>query len=95
MSNLQECLAGTSPNDGSDYLHVTSITRDNPPSTYTVLWWTSKPTRFYPIQQTSALGGSSFADRFVLPFAGANNAGFDDTQTNRFYRIRAFRPLTP
>jgi hypothetical protein len=95
MSNLQEYLAGTDPNDGSDYLHVTSIIRDNPPSTRTVLWWTSKPTRFYAIQQTPALGGSPFADRFVLPFGGANNAGFDDTQTNSFYRIRAFRPLTP
>jgi hypothetical protein len=95
MSNQQEYLAGTNPNDGGDYLHVTSITRDNPPSTYTMLWWASKPTRFYAIQQSAALGGSSFADRFVLPFAGANNAGFDDTQTNSFYRIRAFRPLTP
>ena len=95
MSNLQEYLAGTNPNDGSDYLHVTSITRDNPPSTYTMLWWASKPTRFYAIQQAPMLGGSSFADRFVLPFGGANNAGFDDTQTNSFYRIRAFRPLTP
>jgi hypothetical protein len=60
-----------------------------------VLWWTSKPTRFYAVQQTAALGGSPFADRFVLPYAGANNAGFDDTQTNSFYRVRAFRPLTP
>ena len=95
MSNLQEYLAGTNPNDGGDCLHVTSITRDNLPSTYTMLWWAGQPTRFYAVQQTAALGNSPFADRFVLPFAGANNAGFDDTQTNSFYRIRAFRPLTP
>jgi len=95
MSNAQEYLAGTDPNISSDYLHVTSIARDNPPSTYTTLWWASKPTRFYAIQQTAALGASPFADRFVLPYAGANNAGFDDTQTNSFYRVRAFRPLTP
>jgi hypothetical protein len=94
-SNAQEYLAGTDPNVGSDYLHVTSITRDNPPSTYTMLWWASKPTRGYAVQQADALGDSPFADRFVLPYLGANNAGFDDTQTNSFYRIRAFRPLTP
>jgi len=90
MSNAQEYLAGTNPNDGGDYLHVTSIARNNPPSTYTTLW-----TRYYAVQQTAALGDSPFADRFVLPYAGANNAGFDDTQTNSFYRVRAFRPLTP
>ena len=94
-SNAQEYLAGTNPNDGGDYLHVTSITRDNPPFTYTTLWWASKPTRFYAVQQTAALGASPFADRVVMPYAGANNAGFDDSQTNSFYRVRAFRPLTP
>ena len=95
MSNGQEYLAGTDPNNGSDYLHVTAITHGVYGPTYTTLLWTSEPNRFYVVQQANALGGLPFADRFVLPFAGANNVGFDDYQTNSFYRIRVFRPLMP
>ena len=95
MSNAQEYLAGTNPNDANDNLRISAITHGVYGPTYTTLQWTSVPTRFYAIQQTAALVDSPFADRFVLPFAGANSAGFDDTQTNGFYRVRAFRPLTP
>jgi hypothetical protein len=46
-------------------------------------------------QSTAALDSTPFADLSVLPFAGANNAGFTDSPSNSFYRIRAFHPLTP
>jgi len=95
MSNLQEYLAGTNPNNSDDFLRITNITHGVYGPTYTTLLWASKPTRFYAVQQADALGGASFADRFVLPYAGANNVGFDDYQTNSFYRVRAFRPLMP
>jgi len=95
VSDKDEYLAGTNPNNAGDYLRITAITRGVYGPTYTTLQWTSVPTRFYAVQQTDALGGLPFADLFVLPFVGANNAGFDDYGTNSFYRIRAFRPLTP
>jgi hypothetical protein len=34
-------------------------------------------------------------DLYVLPFIGINNVAFDDYNGQQFYRIRAFRPLTP
>ena len=59
------------------------------------LTWTSKPTRFYAVQSDTILGALPFADLLDLPSAGANNAAFLDFNANSFYRIRAFRPLTP
>jgi len=95
MSNYQEYVAGTNPTNSYDSLRITAITRGVYGPTYTTLLWTSEPTRFYAVQQADALSGLPFADRVVLPFAGANNVGFDDYQTNSFYRVRAFRPLMP
>ena len=44
MTDLQECLAGTSPNDTNDYLRITHTERGVPPhsSTYVILEWTAK-----------------------------------------------------
>jgi len=95
VSNLQEYLAGTNPNDPNDRLRITAITRGTLPSTFTTLDWTSVPTRFYAIQRRPKLESGAWEDLVVFPFAGANNAGFNDSATNEFFRIRAFRPLTP
>jgi len=95
VSDKNEYLAGTDPKNSGDYLRIIAITRSVYGPTYTTLQWTSVPTRFYAVQATDALGVSSFADEAILPFAGANNIGFDDFSTNSFYRIRAFRPLLP
>lgn len=94
VPDSDEYLAGTSPTDPADYLRITDITRGIPHDTYVTLQWTSVPTRFYSVEQTPALG-AGFMDYATLPFLGASNAGFDDYGTNSFYRIRAFRPLTP
>ena len=95
MSDANEYLADTSPTDASDYLRITQITHGSSTPTYTTLQWTSKPSRFYAIQNRAALEAGSFADLVVFPFAGVGNAGFDDFGETKFYRIRAFRPLAP
>jgi len=96
VSNANEYLAGTNPNDAKDYLHITSFTRGgfgNP--TRNDLIWTSQPTRFYTVQSKASLAPGSWSDLLVFSSPGTNNATFNDSGTNRFYRVRAYRPLTP
>jgi hypothetical protein len=95
VSDANEYLADTSPIDPSDYLRILQITRGIFGPTYTTLQWTSKPSRFYAIQNRPVLESGFWADYAVLPFAGAGSAGFDDFGDIKFYRIRAFRALAP
>jgi hypothetical protein len=96
VSDKNEYLADTNPLDPSDYLHITSISHGMPTPTYTKLIWTSKPTRFYAVQNRTSLAPSfPWADYFVFPFPGGSALGFDQFSDTYFYRIRAFRPLTP
>lgn len=95
QSNLEEYLAGTNPNDGNSALKITSVTRGTPRPTYTVLNWTAVSTRFYAIQYRTNLLSGAWADYIAFPYAGLNNAGFDDSNNTDFFRIRAFRYLTP
>jgi hypothetical protein len=96
QSNQQEYLAGTAPNNGADYLRITSVSRGTPHATYTALIWTTVPTRYYAVQQTPSLTAGAWADIATDPNPGWSNAGFDDfNKTNEFYRIRAYRPLLP
>ena len=96
MSNLQEYIAGTDPNSGTNYLHITSITRGTPTPTYMSLHWTVQPSRFYAVEHNPVLDGSSpWTDLFVSQSPGTPAIGFDEFSTNEFYRIRAFRQLTP
>lgn len=96
VSNANEYLAGTNPNDPKDYLRITSFARGefgNP--TRNDLVWTSQPSRFYAVQSKANLAPSSWSDLLAFFSPGTNNATFNDSGTNRFYRIRAYRPLTP
>jgi hypothetical protein len=96
QSNLQEYLAGTNPNNAASVLRITSITRGTPTLTYATLQWTSVPTRFYVLQERTSLTGGAWADYINFPVAGWNNVGFDDfNNPNDFFRVRAYRPLTP
>ena len=95
MSNRQEYLADTDPNDGNDCLRITEYTRDA--TGYTILGWAARPTRLYLVERNTVLGAVSapWFDWRFLPVLGWNLTGFYDTDTTAFYRVRAYRPLTP
>jgi hypothetical protein len=95
MSNYAEYLAGTDPNNGADYLHITSYARVG---TYNTLWWTAKPTRLYRVERRDALTPAYPWADLTLGYEnvpGRNNIGFNNTGPRYFYSIRAVRPLTP
>lgn len=95
QSNQQEYLAGTNPNDANSVLKITSVTHGRTTPSYTILGWNSVPTRFYAIQYRTNLLTGSWADYVTLPYLGISSAGFDDYNNTDFFRIRAFRYLTP
>src|SRR5262245_10570404 len=90
VSDKNEYLADTSPIDASDYLRITEITRGLFGPTYVTLRWTSKPSRFYAVQNRAALGTGSWADFTVFPLSGANNAGLYEAASIEYCGIRAF-----
>lgn len=97
MSNLEEYIAGTNPNDAADNLRITFIARGDVTPNFTTLHWTSVPTRFYTIQYRETPGDSSpWADSVGFGF-GAHAATFNTGHTNgtELYRLRAYRPLGP
>jgi len=101
MSNLQEYLAGTNPNNPDDRLIITSVTADSY-GTCVTLSWRSVPTRCYKIQERASLS-SSFPWLDSGPgLIAANPAGSSTTvnliqpvASTRFYRVQAVRPLGP
>lgn len=95
LNNQQEYLAGTNPNNASSTLKITTATHGLSTPTYTILGWTAVPTRFYAIQYRTNLLTGSWADYAVLPGLGTSSVGFDDYYNTDFFRIRAFRYLTP
>jgi hypothetical protein len=96
MSNAQEYLAGTDPNDANSSLRINNITHGTPTPTYTTLQWASVPSRFYVVQESPSLADGVWSDYISLPVPGLNTIGFDDQNaTNDFFRVRAFRPLMP
>lgn len=95
-SNVSEYLAGTDPNDGNDVLRITSFSRGNASGTYNTLAWPGKATRFYSVQYRATFDPSdAWVELFTVPTTGVVSVGFDRMADQEFYRIRAFRPLTP
>lgn len=100
FSDVQEYLADTDPIESSDNLRITSFS-PKPDRTSVTLTWTTKPTRFYEVQRSPSLGaGSSWSDLTadaLSPDGGASTTKTfsDDAAAQRFYRVRAVRPLTP
>jgi hypothetical protein len=97
MSNRQEYLAGTDPNDSSSNLRITSIISTSP-GTAVDLTWTSVGNRCYYVLESLDL--SSLPTWFDSGLGTVSPDGLTTTRlitnTNtpiRFYRIQAFRPL--
>jgi hypothetical protein len=96
MTIAQDYAAGLDPNSAASVLKITAITRGTPTPTYTTLAWTSVATRFYVVQERPSLTGGVWTDYLSNPVLGWNNTAFlDANPTNEFFRVRAYRPLTP
>jgi len=98
MSNAQEYLAGTNPNDANGILRITGA-QFTPGGLTANLTWSSVPTRFYHVQKTTALTAfwADSALGLISPAPGSStSASFGDTNApSRFYRVSAVRPLSP
>jgi hypothetical protein len=100
MSNFQEYLAGTNPNDVNDRLRITAISA-NAPGTTATLTWTSHNTRLYQVQERTNMVAGSWVTNLtvgvVVPDPGptTTRSAPDSSNSNRFYRIEAIRPLGP
>ena len=98
MSNMQEFLAGTNPNDVNDKLAITVYTT-TPGGTLAGVTWQSTPTRCYYIEKTLDLTSPMWFDSglgLIAPDGASTARAFADTNApNRFYRVRAVRPLAP
>ncbi|HEV2691701.1 MAG TPA: hypothetical protein VG347_02280 [Verrucomicrobiae bacterium] len=96
VSNLNEYLVGTDPNNGADYLRITgeSFGRGG---TNATLAWTSKLTRYYHVQKILFLNSTNWTDSplgVTSPDGNSTSRSFSDTNAPvRFYRVEAVRPL--
>ncbi|HNQ73831.1 MAG TPA: thrombospondin type 3 repeat-containing protein [Verrucomicrobiota bacterium] len=96
QSDLAEYLADTNPRDANDNLRITHYSRGNPTPDYNVLQWTSRPTRWYGIEYRAAFDlANPWTSLLNLASPGANIASFYLGDDQNFFRIRAFRPLSP
>ena len=91
LTNLQEYLAGTDPNQFNSNLQFTSYTKA---ATTIGVTWTSVPNRFYTVETNpdlivpwvdSGLGT-------IIPSGGATTfRSFTDPTAKHFYRVKAFQ----
>jgi len=100
MTLEQDYLAGTDPTNANSLLRITAESFSSG-GTSATLTWDSVATRYYYIQTTPSLNPTIvWTDSglgLISPSAGSTTtAGFTDpTAPVRFYRVEAFRPLTP
>jgi hypothetical protein len=98
MSNAQEYLAGTDPNNANDFLRITAESF-GAGGTTAMLTWSSVPTRFYYLQKSTLLNPpSGWVDSglgLLVPDSGTTTTrAFGDVSAAiRFYRVDAVRPL--
>lgn len=93
ISNASEYLAGTDPNDSTSALKITSVARAAPNTTLT---WSSVTSRCYAVQTNNVPGPGLWGDFVTSNLPGWGSAFLaDPTSSNRFYRLRAYRPLVP
>ncbi len=97
QSDLEEYWADTDPLDPDDLLELLQITVSPDPSHLT-LTWTSRTTRLYEIQARSEWSASRTWHTALDPQAGdspTTTRTIPMSDEDRFYRIRASRPLGP
>lgn len=97
VSNADEYLAGTDPNNASSVLQITSATY-GPGGTTSALTWTSVSNRYYYVQKELTLSLSWVDSGFGLISSSGSSTGVGFSDTNapsRFFRVQAVRPLTP
>jgi hypothetical protein len=100
MSNLQEYLAGTNPNDPKSTLRSTAISGNTIGSTATITW-TSVPSRLYYVEERTNLTTGAWATNLTLgvvsPDVGSTTTrGLTDAAApKRFFRVQAVVPLSP
>ncbi|MBI3852780.1 MAG: hypothetical protein HY298_21200 [Verrucomicrobia bacterium] len=99
VSDRNEYLAGTNPNDLSDYLAITAIAA-NASGSPTSLTWKSALSRCYYIQERLNLNiASPWFDSglgLISPDGVSTTRNiFDTNAPMRFYRIQAVKPLSP
>lgn len=97
-SNLEEYLAGSDPQDIDSNLRITDF-KFATEGTDASLTWTSVTNRHYYVERSPELGDSASwnASALILPANGATTTTsvVDTNAPNRFYRVRAIRPLAP
>ncbi len=99
MSNLQECLAGTNPNDAGNRLVIKAYST-TAGGTSAALTCQSLPTRFYCLQESLSLspgfGWFDSGSGLISPDGATTTRTITDTNAAmRFYRVQATRPLAP
>ena len=97
MNDLEEYLAGTDPLSSSSLLNISSLSLLAHASTSRVTW-ASVATRYYYVEKVAAVTNAVWTDSGLdleAPDGSATTREFADSATNRFYRVRAVRPLTP
>src|ERR1043166_131438 len=98
LSNKQEYLAGTNPNDNADYLKITAYST-TPGGTSASLTWKSVATRYYLLQKNLNLSTNNWLDSglsTITPDGATTTRGLSDTNAlMRFFRVQAVRPLMP
>ena len=97
-TDLDEAAADTDPLNGADFLRITTL--DAAGATNRVAW-TARPTRLYRLDATNTLAGAGGAWADVGPGLLGPPAVSPMTQTvsgvtatTRFYRVKAFVPLS-
>jgi len=99
LSNLQEYLTGTNPNDSDSTLDITDL-KVAPGGATASISWQSVPTRSYYIQtRPDVSSSSSWSDSglgLIAPDGPSTTRIIGETNApRRFYRIQAVRPLAP
>jgi hypothetical protein len=98
MSNAQEYLAGTNPNDPTSNLRITAYSTE-PFGGTNILTWTSMLTRLYHVEESLNLSGTNWYESglgLISPDGALTTRTVTDTNAPiRFYRVSAVRPLTP